>query len=391
MIYDFDQIIPRHGTYSVKYDFARERGVPEGLIPMWVADMDFRAPEPVVEALQRVAGHGVFGYSEVKSDYYEALESWFERRFNYNIKREWIKKTPGVVFAIAMAIKAFTKPGDSVLIQTPVYYPFSSMVRENGCQLVDSPLVYKDGAYGIDLDHFERAVKENGAKLFLLCSPHNPVARVWTEEELRAMGEICLRHGCLVLSDEIHCDFVWNGYKHLIFNSLDPRFDSISIIATAPSKTFNLAGIQISNILIPDRDIKKAFSREIDKAGVSQLNVMGLVAAKAAYLYGEEWLEQLKAYMEKNLFLFKTFVKERLPRLTLVEPQGTYLLWVDFRALGLSRKELSDLMIRKAGLWLDEGEMFGPGGAGFQRFNIACPRKLLQKALEQLEKAVNSL
>lgn len=388
MKYNFDKIIYRKNTNSLKYDFAGLRGKPEDVIPLWVADMDFKTPVEVSKALEDVAQHGIFGYSEVNQEYFNALYNWYDKNFNWSISPEWLIKMPGVVFAVAMAVKALSKAGDSVLIQQPVYYPFSRTILANGRRLVNNPLVYENGAYHIDFDDFENKIIKNGVKLFILCSPHNPVGRVWTEEELVRLGDICVRHGVIVLSDEIHGDFVFEDYKHLIFANLKPEYANITVTCTAPSKTFNLAGLQVSNIIVKNSGIKKRLEEEIEKSGYSQLNIMGLVACRTAYEYGREWLEQLKEYLAGNLNFVRESLAEKLPRVKLVEPQGTYLIWLDFKALGLSDNALENLIINEARLWLDGGLMFGNEGSGFQRLNIACPREILKKALQQLEEAV---
>lgn len=391
MKYDFDEIIDRKNTNSLKYDFANKWGKPEDVIPLWVADMDFRTPPAVTEALAKLSQHGIFGYSEANQDYFSTLQAWYSEYFGWDIQPSWLVKTPGIVFAIAMAIRAYTDKGDGVIIQTPVYYPFSEAILANERLLVNNSLVYENGAYHIDFDDFEAKVIANNVKLFVLCSPHNPVGRVWTREELIRLGDICVKHRVIVVSDEIHADFIYDGYKHIIFASLKPDYLDITITCTAPSKTFNIAGLQVSNILIANRDLKKKFKIEIVKSGYSQINTMGLVACKAAYDHGKEWLDQLKKYLAGNLVLVRNFFLEKLPQIKMVEPEGTYLVWLDFNALKLTEDELDNLIVNEAKLWLDTGVMFGEEGKGFQRINIACPRKLLEKALLQLEKAVNNI
>ncbi len=391
MSYSFDEMIDRRGTWSIKHDFAIERGKPEDLLPLWVADMDFRTPSAVTEALLKAVNHGIYGYSESKQEYFEAVFHWFQERFGWTVKREWLVKTPGVVYAIACAIRALTKEGDAVIIQQPVYYPFSEIIRANKRKLINNPLVYENGAYRMDPEDFEAKVTLHGVKLFILCSPHNPVGRVWTKEELIRIGDICVKHGVYVVSDEIHSDFIFPGHRHSIFADLKEEFLRQTITCTAPSKTFNLAGLQVSNIFIEDKGIRKSFREEIAASGYSQLNTMGLIACRAAYEQGGPWLEELKLYLSDNLALIRGFLKERLPQVRLVEPQGTYLVWLDFRSLKLSEKELEKLIIEKAKLWLDAGTMFGEEGRGFQRINIACPRETIKKALFQLENAVNTL
>jgi len=388
MTYSFDKIIDRRGTDSLKYDFAARRGKPENILPMWVADMDFQAPPEVLQALAERSRHGIFGYSDVVgSDYFDTLASWYVNRFGWRPSHQWLVKTPGVVFAICTAIRALTEEGDAVMIQQPVYYPFADSVVANGRKLTVNELVYKDGRYTMDLSDFESKITRDQVKLFILCSPHNPVGRVWTAEELTAMGNICLKHGVKIVADEIHADFIYPGHRHQVFAAIKPEFSDITITCTSPSKTFNLAGLQISNIFISNGSIRRRFKHEIAKTGYNEPNIMGLTACKAAYRYGAQWLDDLISYLASNLSLVRDFLKCEMPEIKLVEPEGTYLVWLDCKALGLSDKELDDLIVHKAGLWLDAGPMFGAGGEGFQRINIACPRAILEDALERLKKA----
>lgn len=389
MAYNFDEIIERTNTDSIKYDFAARRGKPEGLLSLWVADMDFRTPPCVTDALVEKSRHGIFGYSESREDYIEVLQNWFHTRFSWDIKSKWLVKTPGVVYAIATAIRALTEKGDAVIIQQPVYYPFAETVNVNERKLIVNQLVYEDGVYRMDFGDFEEKVVRHGVKLFILCSPHNPVGRVWTRDELIRLGDICVKHGVVVISDEIHADFVYAGHQHHVFAALKPEFADISITCTAPSKTFNLAGLQISNIFIPNPQLRTKFRQETVRSGYSQLNIMGIIACKAAYRDGVPWLEELKTYLTGNLNLLRFDLQERMPQIRLVETQGTYLPWLDCSALGLSDKALDDFIVHKAKLWLDAGTMFGAGGEGFQRINIACPRSVLKQALDQLAQAID--
>ncbi len=389
MNFDFDKVIERRGTDSIKYDFASERGKPDNIMPLWVADMDFQAPPCVIDALVDKSRHGIFGYSEVKHDYFEALQGWFSSRFDWNLRPEWLIKTPGVVYAINIAIRALTKLDEAVLIQQPVYYPFAESIKANGRRLVINELKYDNGKYTIDFTDFEEKIIREKVKLFILCSPHNPVGRVWTKQELTRLGEICARHGVFVVSDEIHADFTYSGHKHHVFSNLEADFSDFSIICTAPTKTFNLAGLQISNIFISNTKIRRLFREELRRSGYSQANVMGLVACRAAYSEGKEWLEQLQEYLTGNVAFLRKFLSERLPQIRLVEPEGTYLVWIDFKDLGLDEDSLENLIVNDAGLWLDGGTMFGASGSGFQRINIACPRFILENALISLEKAIN--
>ena len=390
-MYDFDKIIDRHGTNCLKFDFAKERGKNGDELSLWVADMDFEVAKPITDALQAQINHGIYGYTEVKSDYFEIVKNWFKDNFDWEIKKGSLVKTPGVVYAIAMAVKAFTKEGEAVIIQQPVYYPFSEMIIANNRKLVNSPLVLKDGRYEIDFEDFEKKIVENNVKLFILCSPHNPVGRVWSVEELKGIGDICIKHDVVIFSDEIHADFVDEPNKHHVFASLGESYAANSVIATAPSKSFNIAGLQVSNIFIENKKLRDAFRNEIVKSGYSQLNTMGLAAARAAYESGKEWLDEVRAYIKDNLIFFRDYLKENIGELSLIEPEGTYLVWVDFRKLGLSEKQREDLIVNKAKLWIDSGAMFGVDGEGFERFNIACPRSYLKQALDSLAKAIKGL
>ena len=390
MCSQFDEVIDRKGTGSLKYDFAEERGKPADVLPLWVADMDFRTCPTVMEALEKSIKLGIFGYSECKKGYFEALRHWYLDYFDWEIRSEWLVKTPGVVFAICTAIRALTREGDAVMIQRPVYYPFSQSILNNNRKLVNNPLVYSDGKYSIDFDDFEKKIVRNKVKLFLLCSPHNPVGRVWTAEELRRMGDICTRHGALIVSDEIHADFTYAGYRHSVFASLKPEYRERTITCTSPSKTFNLAGLQVSNILIANPEIRRKFQEEVCRTGYSQLCGVGLAACQAAYAGGRQWLEELKQYLAGNLSFLRSFLADHIPRVRLVEPQGTYLVWLDFAGLGLSEKQLEELVVDHAKLWLDRGALFGEEGKSFERINIACPRSTLQKAMNQLEKAIGN-
>lgn len=391
MNHDFDSIIDRKNTNSLKYDFGLERKKREDLLPLWVADMDFRLPDVVLDDIQAAVTHGIFGYSDVKEEYFQTLYRWFDKNFHFQPEREWLIKTPGIVFAIALAIKAFTKPKDAVLIQQPVYYPFSETIHDNDRVVVNNQLVYEDGYYRIDFEDFEQKIIDHKVKLFLLCSPHNPVGRVWTKEELTKVGEICLKHNVLVLSDEIHCDFTYPGHVHTMFPTIREDFAQNSILCTAPSKTFNLAGLQTSNIFIANKELRKQFLHELSASGYSQLNGLGLVACQSAYKNGEVWLNELREYLQGNLTFVREYLKENIPQIRLVEPQGTYLVWLDCSGLGLTYKELEQLVIEKAKLWLDGGVIFGKASALFERINIACPRSILKQALDQLAEAVKTL
>jgi len=382
MRYDFDRVIDRRGTYSIKYDPA-SRGKPDDVLPLWVADMDFATAPCVTDALIFHAKHGIFGYSEPDDGYFSCLRNWFEKRFNWSVERDWLTITPGVINALFIAIHALTQEGDGIVIQQPVYYPFESSVKQTGRNLLVNELVYKDGSYSIDFDDFESKIKN--AKLFILCNPHNPVGRVWTKDELLRMGEICLCYGVTVIADEIHQDFIFSGLKHFVFASLDKSFADITITCTSPSKTFNLAGLLNSNIFISNETLRGKFKSQYAKCGLSQPCIMGLAACKAAYKDGEDWLDELINYLSANMSLLKEYLQMYIPNIKLVKPQGTYMAWLDFREIGFSVQELDNIITHKCKLWLSSGHLFGKGGDGFQRLNAACPRSVLRNALDRLK------
>lgn len=388
--YDFDEIIDRKHTNSLKYDFAEKRGMPADVLPLWVADMDFRTPPEVTETIVKKAQHGVFGYSEPDDGYFLAIEAWFTKHFGWRPDRNKLVLSCSVVFSICNLIETLTKEGDAILINQPVYYPFSEAILENGRTLVNSNLVYRDGRYSIDFDDLERKIRENAVKVYLLCNPHNPVGRVWSREELEKIEEICLRHHVFVISDEIHADFVYEGHRFVSYASLGEEALAHAAICTAPSKTFNLAGLHNANTYIADDTVRKRFVKIQNKKGYSQSNVFGIVACQAAYTYGEQWHRELLSYLSGNLGFVREFLKEKLPKIRLVEPEGTYLIWLDCSGLGVSDERLNDIIVHKAKLWLDAGNIFGEAGVLFERVNIACPRKILAQALNQLWEALAS-
>ena len=381
---DFDRIIDRKNTRCLKYDFAVKRGMPEDVLPLWGADMDFETSSYIEDALTERVQEGIFGYSDVQTPYFEIIRDWMIRHHDWEPQEKWLIKTPGVVFALAMAVKAYTDPGDKVLLQQPVYYPFSEVITDNGREVVSNDLVLtEDGTYKIDFADFEQKIIVNGIKLFLLCSPHNPVGRVWTKEELEKIGDICVKHGVTVVSDEIHNDFIWEG-THTVFAGIKKEFADISVTCTSPSKTFNLASMLISNIFIPNQILRRKFRKEMDRAGISQLSVLGLVATEAAYAHGDEWYAAMKNYVRDNIAFARAYVEENLPGVRMIDTQGTYLIWLDFRQTGLTVEQLDHKIIYEAGLWLDSGKIFGKTGEGFERINVACPRAVLQEALDRI-------
>ena len=381
---DFDTIHDRKGTDCLKYDFAKRRGLPEDVLPLWVADMDFLTSSYVEDAVIERTKQAIFGYTETQEDYFAAVAGWMKRHHNWEIKPDWMIKTPGVVFALAMAVKAYTKENDAVLIQQPVYYPFSEVIRDNGRVVVSSDLYLgEDMRYHIDFEDFEEKIIKHDIKLFLLCNPHNPSGRVFTEEELTRLGDICLKHGVTVVSDEIHNDFVFSGTHH-VFASVKKEYEDICIICTSPSKTFNLAGMLVSNIFIPNAKLRAGFKHEVDAAGISQLGTLGLVAVEAAYAKGDEWYQNMLEYIRGNIAYVKRYAKENLPGVKVIEGEGTYLIWMDFRGTGIDAGELDRRIIHEAKLWLDSGKIFGDTGKGFQRINVAAPRSVVEECLRRI-------
>lgn len=379
MRYNFDEIIPRRGTNSYKWDSAREAEV----LPMWVADMDFRTAPAIIDALQQRVAHGIFGYTRVPDAYYEAVINWFSRRHGWHIQKDWMIYTSGVVPAISAVIKALTRPGDKVLVQTPVYNCFFSSIRNNGCEMVSNPLLYKDNTYVIDYEDLERKAADERVKILLLCNPHNPAGRVWSKEELTRIGEICIKHGVWVVSDEIHCELVYTGYTYTPFASISEEFLHHSVTCISPSKSFNIAGLQIANIVSADEDIRLRIDKAININEVCDVNPFGVIATIAAYNEGEEWLLQLLDYLKGNYACMKAFCEVSLPNFPITRLEGTYLVWMDCRSLPYSSEELEEKLIREEKLWLNAGTMYGADGEGFMRWNIACPRAVLLDGLKR--------
>ncbi len=385
----FDQIYDRRGTGSVKYDLLEAEGWSEDTLPLWVADMDFPAPACAGEALRELSRPGIFGYSFPDEQYQAAVTGWFARRFGWKPQREWLVETPGVVFALCTAVRAFTQPGDAVACLPPVYPHFFEAASDNGRRPVYSPLKQVEGRYEIDFDGLAALLEREKPKLLILCSPHNPAGRVWTRAELERLGRLCLEHGVIVAADEIHCDFTYPGHPHTPYLSLGEDFAARAIACTAPSKTFNLAGLQCSNVWIPDQGLRRAFRRELTAQGVSGVNAAGRAACRAVYEQGEGWLEELLVYLRGNYEFLKAFLERELPELKVSPLEGTYLAWVDARGLGLDQQGL-DSLLRRARVWFNDGAGFGPGGEGFWRVNLACPRSVLTQALERIRDAVST-
>ena len=377
---DFDKIVPRRGTNSYKWDTPEE----EGVLPMWVADMDFQTAPAVVRVVEQRAAHGIYGYTKVPDAYYGAVVGWFASRHGWRIRPEWIIYTSGVVPAVSAVIQALTEPGDRVILQTPVYNCFFSSIRNSGCELSANRLLYGEGRYTVDFDDLETKAADPKAKLLLLCNPHNPSGRVWTPAELRRIGEICLRHGVLVVSDEIHCELTYEGHDYTPFATLSEEFQRRSVTCISPSKAFNLAGLQIANIVAADRDIRRRIDRAININEVCDVNPFGVEALIAAYNEGAEWLDALKKYLWENFRYLVMYLAEHLPELTVVPLEGTYLAWIDCRALSVGSERMAQRLLDEARLMVNSGTLYGPGGEGFIRLNFACPRVLLIDGLERL-------
>lgn len=390
MTYNFDEPAQRRGTDCFKYDAMRMARGRDDLIPLWIADMDFKLPASILDPLHDMVDRAAFGYTFPSDRYFAAVQGWFANRFEWETKKRWIVRTPGVVFAVALALQAYTRPGDAVLIQQPVYYPFAKLIARNGRALVNNELVYEHGTYRIDFADFERQIVEREVKLFILCSPHNPVGRVWTEGELARMGEICRAHDVLVVADEIHADFVYSGHTHRVFASVDEDFARHCLVCTAPSKTFNLAGLQGSNIFIPDSDLRKSYVDALGRLGDLSVNMMAMAATTAAYETGGPWVDELVNYLAGNVDAVRAGLA-RVPGVDLVEPEGTYLMWLDCAGLAerLGDTPLDAFMVNDARLWMNAGTKFGGArGENFERMNIATQRATVEKALGQLATAV---
>lgn len=385
MKYDFDKTIDRRATNSYKWDSA-----PEGVLPMWVADMDFRTAPAIIDALQKRVAHGIFGYTRVPDAYYDAVTSWFSRRHGWDIDREWIIYTSGVVPAVSAVIKALTVPGDKVIVQTPVYNCFFSSIRNNGCEIVSNPLRRTAGTYEMDFDALERCAADPRAKVMLLCNPHNPAGRVWTPDELTRLGNICLRNGVTVVADEIHCELVYQGFKYTPFASLSDAFLHRSVTCVSPSKAFNIAGLQIANIVAFDNDLRSRIDKAININEVCDVNPFGVAATIAAYNEGEEWLNQLVDYLHGNYEAMAEFCRRELPEFPITRLEGTYLVWMDCSSLGMSSDALEHALLDDARLWLNAGTMYGAEGEGYMRWNIACPRSVMLDGLNRFLNFVRS-
>jgi cystathionine beta-lyase len=390
MKYNFDKVIDRSETSCLKWGYAEKVFGEKDVLPMWVADMDFEAPRAVKEAIKKKAAQAIYGYTVRPPSLLDAFIDWVKIRHGWQIKREWLAFTPGGVPTINLAVMAFSKPGEKVIIQPPVYYPFRLAIRNNRRQLVNNQLKLKNGRYEIDFENL-RAKVASGAKLLILCSPHNPVGRVWTRDELLKLLELCHKHKVIVVSDEIHSDLIFKGHKHIPAATIAQEYADNVITLMAPSKTFNLAGLAVSAVIIPNQKLFKVFFNTLAGVGLGMTNSFAIVAFEAAYRDGEAWLEQLMEYLEGNINFVLKYFKEKIPKIKVIKPEGTYLVWLDCRGLKLNAKSIRHFMIKEAKVGLDDGPKFGLGGKGFQRINIACPRSILAEGLKRIETAVNGL
>ncbi len=390
MKYDFDKVIDRTGTESLKWVYPRKVLKVEDAIPMWVADMDFEAPPAVVEAVRRRAAHGVFGYPLVPPSFFEAAIGWLKHRHGWEVQKAWMAMTPGIVPALNYCVRAFTRPGDGVIIQTPVYHPFYYAIENNGRRVVRNPLRFDGRRYTMDLDELRTKIDAPG-RMLILCSPHNPSGRVWTREELEALGRIAVERDLLVVADEIHHDLVYGGHRHQVFSALSSELAQQTITCIAPSKTFNTAGLATAAVVAPNPDLHKKFEDEAERSGFDLGNALGIVAFEAAYAHGGDWLDELLPYLKANVNCLEEFLAERLPKVKLVRPEGTYLALLDCRDLGIDPAALNDFFLKKAGVYFSDGKIFGEEAAGFVRINFGCPRAMLLEALERIELAVNKL
>lgn len=387
---NFNKINDRKNTHSIKWDGHAKMNIPDDCMPMWVADMDFQTVPEVMNALSELVQRGIYGYSFESDEYFQSVIGWMQRRHQWTIEKDWISTTPGVVSAIHACIQAFTQPGDAVMIQKPVYHPFAFAINGLERKLVNNALILKDDQYVIDFVDFEKQIIDNQVKLFILCSPHNPVGRVWTKDELTTMADICVNHHVLIVSDEIHMDFVFKPYRHHVLVNLHNNYRDHVITLTAPSKTFNLAGLKLSNTIILNPKLKKKFDKVYDDLSVHAGHSFGLAATQAAYDHGDAYVDEMVDYLYENLIFMDRFFKENCPKIKIVQPQGLYLVWVDFSQLGLKDRELKSFLLTKAKLWLNDGLIFGREGSGFQRINIAAPKAHIEKALNQLLSALKA-
>jgi cystathionine beta-lyase len=384
--YNFDEIVPREGTNCLKYDAREMFFKSKEVLPLWVADMDFKTPDFIVEAIKKRLEHEIYGYTFRSDSYYESIMGWMKRRHDWEIEKEWISFSPGVVAGLTFAIEAFSKPGDGVVVQPPVYFPFFDSVKGTKRKMIENPLKIKSGRYSFDFEDLKSKIDEN-TKLLLLCNPQNPGGMVFTREELTELANICLENNIIVISDEIHSDLIYKGNKHIPFASLSEEIAKNCVVLMAPSKTFNVAGFSSSLLIAPNKTLKARYERAIGVGHLHMGNIFGAIAMEAAYTNGDDWLEQLLEYLWSNYQFIEDFIEAKLPKVKVMKPESTYLIWLDFTAYGMKNQELSAFATQKAKVGLNDGGRFGTGGDGWLRINIGCPRSILVEALERLEKA----
>ena len=389
MKYNFNEIVNRENTASVKYDLRKQIFGNENVIPMWVADMDFRTPDFIIDAVKERAEHEVFGYSFRPKSYFESIINWVKRRHQWKIKEEWISFSPGIVPAVNMAVLAYTNPGDKIIVQPPVYFPFFSAIQNNKREQVENPLKLVNGRYQMDFDDLEKKLPDT--KMLILSNPHNPGGSVWRKDELQKLGELCIKHNVLVLADEIHSDLVFKGNKYIPLASISEEIAQNTVTFIAPSKTFNMAGLATSSVIVSNKELKEQYDQMLDTIHVGMGNIFGTAASEAAYNKGDQWLDQLLDYLTENINFLESYLNNNIPQIKMIRPEGTYLVWLDCSELDLKGKDIKDFMIEDAKIGLNDGRMFGAGGDGFMRINVACPMQVLEKALTQLKKAINEI
>jgi len=390
MKYNFNEDYNRKNTSCVKWDLAEAYFQAKDLLPMWVADMDFKTPDFIVEAIKKRAAHEIYGYTIRPESYYSSLINWISDKHGWHIEKDWIIFSPGIVPAVNIAVMAYTQPGDKVIVQPPVYFPFFSAVQDNGRQLVYNQLNLENGRYAMDFDDLENKI-DHRTRMIVISNPHNPGGSVWTKEELTRLGEICIKNNVLLISDEIHSDLVISPLQHTVAANISENIAKVTISMMAPSKTFNLAGMATSSVIISNPQLRSAFQVMLDRVHVGMGNLFGMVASEAAYTHGKDWLDQMLKYVKGNLDFLEDYLKSYIPQVGMIRPEATYLVWLDFRELGLNKEELKKFILKKAKLGLNDGPVFGPGGEGFQRMNVACPRSIVVEAMERLKRAVDGL
>jgi len=379
--YNFDEIIDRKLSNSIKWWESK------GILPMWIADMDFKVADEILDAMKKTIDHGIIGYDDKPDSFYESIINWVKDRYNWEIKKEWLVFTPGVVPGLGISIKSFSKEGDKVIIQPPVYPPFYRVIENNNRRVVENSLIYKDNKYIMNIDDLEKSIDKD-VKIAMICSPHNPVGRVWKKEELEVFGNLCLKNNIIMISDEIHCDLTFSDYKHIPLASISDEFANNTITFMAPSKTFNIAGLFASVAIIPNEKLRKLYNDTIENMEITHTNGFSIIGFEAAYKYGKNWLSQAIRYIEDNADFAVDYINKNIPEIKTYKPEGTFLMWLDFKSLGKTSEEINELLINKGKVQLNNGATFGTAGEGFFRLNIGCPREVLKEGLDRIKKAI---